>query len=99
MIGEWLKENTMTGIASHRVMISPWPIPVPAPDRETLSKMAVDQLGIRYRASSISTPTNGNTRMLMVFTIACSPKRTMVIRPTIRISDRMARGGDVIPNW
>ena len=74
-------------------------MPVPLPDSDTFSKMAPVQLGIRYTASSISTATNGKTRMLMVFTMACSPKRTMVIRPTIRISDRMARGGDVMPNW
>ncbi|MNI76580.1 hypothetical protein D3C73_1328230 [compost metagenome] len=61
--------------------------------------MAVVQFGIRYTASSINTATNGNTRILMVFTIACSPKRTMVIRPTIRINDKMARGGEAIPSW
>ncbi|MNE16532.1 hypothetical protein D3C80_1094810 [compost metagenome] len=55
MIGEWLNENTITGIASHRVL----------KNRSTgmpslaWAKKAPFQLGIRLRASSNSAATNG----------------------------------------
>ena len=98
MIGEWLNENTITGIASHRVIHRPFPV-ADAVSRDSVSSAAPFHCGIRYRASSISTPTNGNTRILIALTIICSPKRTMVIIPTIRISDRIARGGGVIPSY
>ena len=98
MIGEWLKENTITGIASHRVIHRPLPVAV-ALLRERVSSAAPFHCGIRYRARIISATTNGNTSTLIALTIICSPKRTIVIMPTIRIRERMARGGGVMCNW
>ena len=63
-----------------------------AAQRQGFQRSAVP-LWIRYRASTIRAATNGNTSTLIAFTIICSPKRTMVIIPTIRIRDRIARGG------
>ncbi len=37
--------------------------------------------------------------MLIAFTIIFSPKRTMVIMPTIRISESTTRGGETMPSW
>ena len=98
IIGEWLKEKTITGIASHSVIHSPLPDAL-ALLKERVSSALVLHCGIRYSASIISATTNGNTRILIALTIICSPKRTMVIMPTIRISDRIARGGGGKANW
>ena len=98
MIGEWLKEKTITGIASHRVISRPLPV-TEAPLRERVSSAAPFHCGIRYSANTIRAITNGNTSTLIAFTIICSPKRTIVIMPTIRISDRIARGGGVMCSW
>ena len=98
MIGEWLKENTITGIASHRVSSRPLPV-ADALLRDRVSSAAPFHCGIRYSASTIRAATNGNTSTLIALTIICSPKRTMVIIPTIRIRDRIARGGGVICSW
>ncbi|MNC08594.1 hypothetical protein D3C75_561900 [compost metagenome] len=99
MIGEWLKENTITGIASHSVIHKPLPVAGDAAAlNDRVSNAALLHSGIRYNARAIKAATNGNTRMLIALTIICSPKRTMVIRPTIRIRDKSARGGETIPN-
>src|SRR5690606_2555718 len=66
MIGEWLKENTITGIASHRVSSRPLPV-VDALLRDRVSSAAPYHCGIRYRASTIRAATNENTSTLFAF--------------------------------
>ena len=92
MIGEWLNENTITGIASHRVLKnSGRGMPSPAE-----AKNAPFQLGIRLTASNSRAATNGYTSTLMALTITPWPQRTMAIRPRISTRDSSARGGGVM---
>jgi hypothetical protein len=53
IIGEWLKENTITGIASHSVIHRPLPVAF-ALLKERVSSALVLHCGIRYSASIIS---------------------------------------------
>src|SRR5471030_2198413 len=90
IIGEWLNENTITGIANHNVVIKLLPVP---PPWMAVSKIAVVQLGIKYNPNNINAATNGNTRMLIALTIMVLPRRTIVINPRISTRDNMALGG------
>src|SRR5471032_548771 len=95
MIGEWLNENTITGIASHKVLKkagSGMPSLAEA-------KKAPFQLGIRLTASNSRAATNGYTNTLMALTITPWPQRTMAIRPRISTSERIARGGGAMCSW
>ena len=98
IIGEWLKEKTMTGMASHRVIHRPFPV-AEALLSDSVSSTAPFHCGIKYSANTINANTNGNTSTLMALTIIFSPKRTIPIMPTIKISDKIARGGDTRPSW
>src|SRR5476651_365642 len=95
MIGEWLKENTITGIASHKVLKNAGSgMPSLAE-----AKKAPFQLGIRLTANSSRAATNGYTSTLMALTITPWPQRTMAIRPRISTSERIARGGGAMCSW
>ncbi len=49
MIGEWLNENTITGIASHRVIHRPFPV-ADAVSRDSVSSAAPFHCGIRVQS-------------------------------------------------
>ncbi|CRM86391.1 hypothetical protein [Pseudomonas sp. 22 E 5] len=95
MIGEWLKENTITGIASHSVLKN---IGNGMPSLAE-AKNAPFQLGIRLTASNSKAATKGYTSTLMALTITPWPQRTMAIRPRVSTSDRIARGGGARCSW
>ncbi|MNY64232.1 hypothetical protein D3C86_2013090 [compost metagenome] len=92
MIGEWLNENTITGIASHRVCSNA----DGSGSVVAVVRMPPFQCGIRNTARNSSATMNGYTIRLMALTISCSPQRTTASRPRISTSDSTARGGGMM---
>ena len=95
MIGEWLNENTITGIASHSVLSNA----DGAGTSLAVLRMPPVQCGTRYTARNSKATINGYTIRLMALTITCSPQRTTASRPRINTNARIARGGGRMCSW
>ncbi len=79
MIGEWLNENTITGIASHRVSKDRFRLQMQCP--ETAFPVLPVPLRDQVQSQQHQYANKRETRILIALTIICSPKRTMVIIP------------------
>ena len=92
IIGAWLKENTITGTASHsechRSGLLNWVLARP------LTKFAVCQVGTRYSEIPIKNTSSGNTNMPIAETIASLPRSNTRFRPptTARLSQPRGSG-------